>query len=105
MAEAHHSDIEIARQLGLSAVTVGRKRRALGIAPGLPRRLRIVIARGALRMARDGIRDDSFIPIVRLARTRRKAMDSGSALVSTVTFFGKLDAKELPSGTPIQAAS
>jgi hypothetical protein len=48
MASAGHSDVEIGRQLGLSPAAVGRKRRALGIASGVPSRLRIVVARRAL---------------------------------------------------------
>jgi hypothetical protein len=41
-------DIEVGRQLGLTAAVIGRKRRALGVAAGLPARLRIVLARRAL---------------------------------------------------------
>ena len=48
MARAGYSDVEIGRHLGLSAAAVGRKRRALGVAPGMPARLRIVLARRAL---------------------------------------------------------
>jgi hypothetical protein len=48
IAGAGHSDVEIARQLGVSAAAVGRKRRALNVAAGMPARLRIVIARRAL---------------------------------------------------------
>jgi hypothetical protein len=48
MARAGYSDGEIGRHLGLSAAAVGRKRRALGVAGGIPQRLRIVSARRAL---------------------------------------------------------
>jgi hypothetical protein len=48
MARAGHTDIEIGRRLGVSAFVIGRKRRALGVAAGVPARLRIVLARRAL---------------------------------------------------------
>jgi hypothetical protein len=48
MAGAGHSDVEIAARLGVSACVIGRKRRALGFAAGVPARLRIVLARRAL---------------------------------------------------------
>jgi hypothetical protein len=48
MARAGYGDVEIGRQLGLSAAAIGRKRRALGVTGGMPARLRIVIARRAL---------------------------------------------------------
>ena len=48
MARAGYSDVEIGQHLGLSAFVIGRKRRALGIAAGVPARLRIVVARRAL---------------------------------------------------------
>ena len=48
MARAGYSDVEIGRHLGLSAAAVGRKRRALDVAAGMPARLRIVMARRAL---------------------------------------------------------
>ena len=48
MARAGSTDIEIGRQLGLSASAIGRKRRALKVAAGLPSRLRIFVARRTL---------------------------------------------------------
>ena len=48
MAGAGATDLEIGRRLGLSAYAVGRKRRALSVAAGLPSRLRIIVARRAL---------------------------------------------------------
>jgi hypothetical protein len=48
MARAGYGDVEIGRHLGVSAAAVGRKRRELGIAGGVPLRLRIVMARRAL---------------------------------------------------------
>jgi len=48
MARAGSTDIEIGRRLGLSASAIGRKRRALKVAAGLPSRLRIFVARRAL---------------------------------------------------------
>jgi len=48
MARAGYSDVEIGGHLRLSAAAVGRKRRALNVAAGMPPRLRIVIARRAL---------------------------------------------------------
>ena len=48
MARAGYTDAEIGRHLSLSAAAVSRKRRALGVAPGVPARLRIVLARRAL---------------------------------------------------------
>jgi hypothetical protein len=48
MARGGHSDVEIAARLRLSPSAVGRKRRELGVAAGLPGRLRIVMARRAL---------------------------------------------------------
>jgi hypothetical protein len=77
MARAGYGDGEIGRHLGLSAAAVGRKRRALNIAAGVPARLRVVMARRALAMAAND-HSHAYPPLSgRLPHSRRNRPATG----------------------------